>query len=324
MLWLFVYLILMLSLIPMDGFFQSTVYSLIYTVFYAAIIYGNTHFLFPGLYEKGHITLYVLAVIVFLLLIGLMRAIVVNYIYNVLFAKNPQTITLKAVTTFVIGGLMIFMLSFIFRIALAYFSLKQRSEEIIAQKNAAELNLLKAQVQPHFLFNTLNNIYYEAYLEAPRTAALIERLSDMMRYFVDESSKTKVTLATEVQFLENYISLERIRIRHPIIINFSKKYDANLTLPPMLLITFLENIFKHGIDKSSNQNKIDLSLSQKSGRLIFTTINTLPEHPQKTTSRGSGIENLRKRLIFLYQEDFKLAVKQEGGSFFASLNIPIA
>ena len=80
-------------------------------------------------------------------------------------------------------GALTYTLSFIFRIAIAYFDLKQQSEKILAQKSQAELNLLKSQVQPHFLFNTLNNIYYEAYREAPRTAALIERLSDIMRYF---------------------------------------------------------------------------------------------------------------------------------------------
>ncbi len=90
------------------------------------------------------------------------------------------------------------MMSFVFRIAIEYFRVKRQAEQMLEQKKSlAELNLLKSQVQPHFLFNTLNNIYYEAFREAPRTALLIGRLSDIMRYFVDESPKEKVTLATE-------------------------------------------------------------------------------------------------------------------------------
>src|SRR6201999_4376057 len=120
-----------------------------------------------------------------------------------------------------------FMLSFVFRIALAYFRVKRQAELMLGKKSHAELNLLKSQVQPHFLFNTLNNIYYEAYREAPRTALLIGRLSNIMRYFVDESPKEKVALATEIKFLENYIALEEIRIRHGVTVNFSREYDGD-------------------------------------------------------------------------------------------------
>ena len=120
----------------------------------------------------------------------------------------------------------IYMMSFVFRIAIDYFRVKRQAEQMLEQKSLAELNLLKSQVQPHFLFNTLNNIYYEAFREAPRTAQLIGRLSDIMRYFVDESPKEKVTLATEIKFLENYIALEEIRIRHGVNVTFDQQYEG--------------------------------------------------------------------------------------------------
>src|ERR1700759_4059798 len=170
--------------------------------------------------------------------------------YNTFFAKVPEVWTFGMTINFIVAGLLTYLLSFVFRIAIAYFTLKQQSEKILVQKSQAELNLLKSQVQPHFLFNTLNNIYYEAYREAPKTAKLIERLSDIMRYFVDESPKDEVSLATEIQFLENYIALEKIRIRHGIDLNFIQDCNKDQRIPPMLLMTFVENIFKHGIDKS--------------------------------------------------------------------------
>jgi sensor histidine kinase YesM len=322
--WFFVFLVLILSLLAMDGFFQAAVYALLNTSFYAAIIYGNILVLFPRLYQKGRVALYVISVILFLIATGLTRAFITLNVYNALFAKQPELLTTKAILSLTLGGIMVFLLSFIFRIAIAYFALKRQSEEIITQKTQAELNLLKSQVQPHFLFNTLNNIYYEAYLEAPRTAALIERLSDIMRYFVDESPKHEVSLITEIQFLENYIALENIRIRYDVDITFTKDCNTASTLPPMLLMTFVENIFKHGIDKSSSHNKITISLVQQNGRLHFATTNTVPGKPLITLSTGFGIENLRKRLVFLYNNDFDLQVENKGDIYVANLNIPLA
>jgi sensor histidine kinase YesM len=324
MVWVFVFFISLFSLLPMDGWWQSAIYAVVNTVFYATIIYGNILWLFPGLYQKGQRLVYIIVVIVLLLLIGALRAYTYMYVYNRFFSMgHPTTMKPGVIISFVIAGVLIFMLSFIFRIALAYFKLKQQTEEILVQKSQAELNLLKSQVQPHFLFNTLNNIYYEAYLESPRTAGLIERLSDIMRYFVDESPKQEVTLGTEIKFLENYIALEKIRIRYEIEISFTKNCETSLTIPPMLLMTFVENIFKHGIDKTSNNNKIELSLLQQNNRLEFTTTNTLPQQPVDNPSTGFGIANLRKRLVLLYANDFDLKIENKGTLFTASLNIPL-
>jgi LytS/YehU family sensor histidine kinase len=178
-------------------------------------------------------------------------------------------------------------------------------------------------VQPHFLFNTLNNIYYEAYLEAPRTAKLIERLSDIMRYFVDESPKDEVSLATEIQFLENYIALEKIRIRHEIDLQFLQEGNKEVRIPPMLLMTFVENIFKHGIDKSSSKNKVELSLVQQDGYLMFQTKNKVYELAGTVEHRGFGIQNLKKRLEFLYGSNFELNIIEKDNCFTAFLKVPL-
>jgi sensor histidine kinase YesM len=229
----------------------------------------------------------------------------------------------ESIVNFIVAGFLTFMLSFIFRIAMAYFELKQQSEKILVQKSQAELNLLKSQVQPHFLFNTLNNIYYEAYREAPRTAKLIERLSDIMRYFVDESPKDEVSLNTEIQFIENYIALEKIRIRHEIELNILKDCNPELRIPPMLLMTFVENIFKHGIDKSSSENKIEITLVHQDGYLLFQTRNRIYDKPGTPGHKGFGIENLRKRLCFLYGERFELGTDTTGNFFTAFLKVPL-
>ena len=225
--------------------------------------------------------------------------------------------------SYVPGGVLIYVLSLVFRIAIAYFTLKQQTEEILLQKSQAELNLLKSQVQPHFLFNALNSIYYRVYKVDPPSAGLIERLSDIMRYFVDESPKDAVPVSTEVAFIENYMELERIRIRHGASIHFEKAYNPELRIPPMLLMTFVENIFKHGIDKSRRQNQITISLVQQNDYLLFKTSNRKTDPEPANQPGGFGIINLTKRLRMLYGDKFELTIDDEGELFTAFLKIPL-
>ncbi len=323
LIWLAVFFIIFFSLLPEEGFYESISFTTISIAFYLLVIYGNIKFLFPRFYQKGYKIQYVIYVILLLVIGGLSRGYLIMAVYNKYMATKPETMTFGMALNYVVAGFLSYMLSFIFRIALAYFTLKQQSEKILAQKSQAELNLLKSQVQPHFLFNTLNNIYYEAYREAPRTAKLIERLSDIMRYFVDESPKDEVSISTEILFLENYIALEKIRIRHEIELNFIKDCNAELRIPPMLLMTFVENIFKHGIDKSSSENQIEISLVQQDGFLLFQTKNRLYDKTGTPETTGFGIKNLQKRLDFLYSNRFEMNIDCSNGFFTAFLKVPL-
>ena len=321
--WGLVFIFTFLSFLPVDGFGLSAVYTVLNTFFYAVIIYGNISFLFPRLYQRGQIILYILVVIVMLSAIGFTRAHLAYWVYNQFFAKTPEPFMTNEIFYYGGSGVVIYLLSFVYRIALAYFGLKRQAEQMLEQKSLAELNLLKSQVQPHFLFNTLNNIYYEAFREAPHTALLIGRLSDIMRYFVDESPKEYVSLQTEVKFLENYIALEEIRIRHGVKVSFYQQFEGSPSIPPMLLITFVENIFKHGIDRSAAGNAFGLSLVQQDGFLLFSTENPLPADGPKTSSQGFGLKNLEKRLILLYGDRFELRTTRTASVYQASLKIPL-
>jgi len=322
--WIAVFLIIFFSILPVDGFAHASIFTPISVSFYLLVIYGNIAFLFPRLWDKGNKVLYIICSVTLLVGAGLGRGYFIVRLNNQFYPAEHEQFTLSSKMNFIVAGFLTYILSFVFRIAIAYFTLKQQSEKILVQKSQAELNLLKSQVQPHFLFNTLNNIYYEAYREAPRTAKLIERLSDIMRYFVDESPKDEVSLATEIQFLENYIALEKIRVRHGIDLNFIQDCNKELRIPPMLLMTFVENIFKHGIDKSSSKNKVEISLVQQDGYLMFQTKNKIHELPGITDHRGFGIENLRKRLTYLYGDNFELYTTTDNDQFTAFLKVPVS
>src|SRR6185312_3257360 len=321
--WGFVLLLNFFTYVPGEGFGQAVAYAPLNTLFYAIIIYGNISCIFPRLYQRGKTGGYIIAAASGIIAIAFLRAWLSYIIYNRFFALKPEVFNWKEIFYFLASSLFIYLMSFVFRIALEYFRVKRQAEQMLEQKSLAELNLLKSQVQPHFLFNTLNNIYYEAYREAPVTSKLIERLSDIMRYFVDESPRDEVSLATEIHFLENYIALEKIRIRHAIDLEFLKDCNADIRIPPMLFMTFVENIFKHGIDKSSSKNKIQLSLTNRDGYLLFQSRNSIHDKPGNTEPNGFGIQNLRKRLALLYGDNLELKTENSDGFFLAFLKVPV-
>ena len=321
--WIAVPLLMFFSILPMDGLQKSAIFTLVNAISYAIIIYGNILVLYPVFYEKRRFVTYGISVALFLILIGILKgcAGIILYKYVLLIKTGP--VHLLDLLGYVPGGVLIYALSLVFRIAIAYFTLKQQTEEILLQKSQAELNLLKSQVQPHFLFNALNSIYYRVYKVDPPSAGLIERLADIMRYFVDESPKDEVPVSTEVAFVENYIALERIRIRHGAAVNFEKAYNPELRVPPMLLMTFVENIFKHGIDKSREQNPVTISLVQQNDFLLFKTSNHKVDPEPGDQPSGFGIINLIKRLKMLYGDKFELTIDDQGELFTAFLKIPL-
>ncbi|TDW96304.1 sensor histidine kinase [Dinghuibacter silviterrae] len=323
LIWIFVCLIIFVTYVSEDGWRQSGTYAVLHCLFYATLIYTNILVLFPRLYVTGRRTWYFICVAALILGLGVIRGFVYWWVYNTYFAVQHDEMLMNTIYSCILSNIFIYILSLVFRIALAYFGLKKQAQEILLQKSQAELNLLKSQVQPHFLFNTLNNIYYESYRESPRTALLIERLSEIMRYFVDESPKQYVQLSTEIRFLENYMALEQIRIRYGVHIRFTKECDPETRVPPMLLMTFVENIFKHGIDKTSPLNSVDLVLSGDQNRLRFRTRNKLHRPPGTAPGSGFGIKNLRERLRILFGEDFELDTHVEGLYFVAFLSIPV-
>ncbi|HTJ13900.1 MAG TPA: histidine kinase [Dinghuibacter sp.] len=321
--WLAILLMSFLSMVSSDGIQRSATYAVINTCFYALIIYGNIRLLYPLFYEKKRYGTYAITSLLLLLLTGAGKYYISYAIHNDYYRNAPRLQDVGTYVAFILMGITVFILSFVFRLAIAYFLVKQASEEAQLQRSQFELKLLRAQVQPHFLFNTLNNMYYEAFLDSPRTALLIERLSEIMRYFVDQSNQETVPLATEVQFLDNYIALEKIRINPEPEIVFGKNIDGKTPIPPMLLMTFVENIFKHGIDKITGCNRVEMSLTQQNGYLYFRTRNTLNRHADQPQKGGLGLANLQKRLSILYDDDFTLDTVNDGRYFTATLKVPL-
>ena len=169
-----------------------------------------------------------------------------------------------------------------------------------------ELNYLKSQIHPHFLFNTLNTIYGLALEQSKQTPDVILRLSNLLDYILYQVNKPSVSLKEEVMHIEEYIELEKIRFEDRLIVNL--RYDnipENIKIAPMLLIPFVENAFKHG-GLYNGLLTIGIDIKLKNYRLDFTVSNTFIDDNNKMTIGGLGISNIKKRLVYNYGENFTL------------------
>lgn len=199
--------------------------------------------------------------------------------------------------------------------------------QLETDKLKLELNHLKSQVQPHFFFNTLNNLYSLSVQGATaQAAAMIANLSDIMRYVLYESQQERVLLAKEVAFIKSYIDLERIRHTDPHIIDFAVQGNLDdLKIEPLLLLPLIENTFKHGLQKNLAAKQVKLVLSIDEDELFFQTINQKEATPPTKVDNqgGIGLENVRKRLALLYPRRHQLEVFDEETTFTTTLSIQL-
>lgn len=199
-------------------------------------------------------------------------------------------------------------------------------KELEAKQARAELNLLKSQVNPHFLFNSLNSIYSLILGDSDMAGEAVMKLSDLMRYLLESSQKRKVLVQHEFDFLKNYIDLEKIRLGEKALVNASFEGDlSGKIISPLLLITFVENCFKHGISVNLDENKIVISVKlNKSTLLLQTSNNVAPVRINPAVKKsGTGIENVRKRLELLYPGRHQLDIINEENKFIVTLVIEI-
>lgn len=199
-------------------------------------------------------------------------------------------------------------------------------KELESKQSQAELTLLKSQVNPHFLFNTLNSIYSLILNNSDKASDAVMKLSDLIRYLLESTPKRKVLLKNEYEFLQNYIELEIIRLGSKAKVNFAFKGDVSgKIISPLLLIPFIENCFKHGIGLSFKENQIEIFVELIDNTVVLKTKNSVIQERKNPAEKrlGTGIDNVNKRLELLYPEKHKLIVHKEKGEFFVDLSIEI-
>lgn len=206
-----------------------------------------------------------------------------------------------------------------------YVKLKQSQQQLRIEKQTAELNYLRSQTNPHFLFNTLNNIYSLSRDKSDLAPESILRLSKILRFMLYETGGAYIAIERELKIITDYIDLEKLRYDESLRINFNYDIeDMKQSLPPLLLMPLVENAFKHGVSETRNDPFIDIHLSIDQRQLLFTVKNSAePFSGKGDLKENIGLSNLRRQLELLYKE-YDLAVQLSGSIFTATLKINLA
>lgn len=199
----------------------------------------------------------------------------------------------------------------------------QRALSAEAEKAQAELSFLKAQVNPHFLFNTLNNIYTLAVIKDANTAPSIMKLSNIMRYITDETRHDFVSLQQELDCVTDFIDLQKLRLTQKTTLLFELEGDfENKKIAPLILMAFIENVFKYGIS-NHNRNKLIIKIFSRQNSLILFCQNTLYPDKINTERSGIGLKNTQQRLNYLYKNRHILSVDNSNNLFTINLTIQL-
>jgi len=220
----------------------------------------------------------------------------------------------------------IFTMLFIFLKLFKYWYLEhQQKLQVEKEKLNAELQLLKAQLHPHFLFNTLNNLYSLVYEKSDKAPKMLMRLSGLLSYVLYECKANEVLLSKEISIIKDYVALEKERYgeRLDISFNFSGDIEDKM-IAPMLFQPFIENTFKHGTSEQLGKAWMSIDLSVKGNQLYFKIINSCDNNPVAVPEKpGVGIENVKKRLGLLYPGNFKLQNGVEDDVYIVSLSLEL-
>ncbi len=204
--------------------------------------------------------------------------------------------------------------------------LKQEEKQMLIKTNAdAEIMLLKAQVHPHFLFNTLNNIYSFVLIKSPQALLLVRNLSDILKYMINDCDAALVPLQKEVKMLQDYIALEKVRYGDRLNIEVTVTGDcADKMITPLLLIPFVENAFKHGSSKMLDKPFIKMNIQIQESTLYFSLVNNKPlADNNNNTKKGIGLTNVKKRLQLLYPGKHSLQIESTRDTFMVEMQIPL-
>jgi sensor histidine kinase YesM len=294
-------------------------------VFTMLIAYLNYFFTWPRFLKHQNIWRYFLEFSVpfaalLTLRVHLQRYLVDGYTHKAeYFYSSFFIVQIVAVTLFIV--IFVGMLRF----AVDWFELEAKRKEVENEKLTAELNFLKAQINPHFLFNTLNNLYYLAYTKSDNTTEVIAKLSQMMRYMIYDSNHSKVPLGKEIEYMENYISLERLRLNNQIPINFELKGNTeNVWIAPLIFITFLENAFKHGVSNNNPKAWVNISIELIDGQCIYMVENSkLEAGIEEHEKSGIGLQNVQRRLELSYPGKHQLTMENKQDRYVVRLKLTL-
>lgn len=322
---------------------ERFVYSYIFTIIILVNFYFiNINYFIPNILARKKTILYIAVVTAcFFLYLTILYYIVLNsrehrefvtsaefrkFVRDML-TKNPN-FTPVGPRYFSTGPMALFLLLFVIglgsNVVNQWFSAEEKKEEISRQQLQTELSFLKSQVNPHFLFNSLNSIYSLSLANNRQTSNAVMKLSRILRYTLEEANNNTVSLSQEIEFINNYIEMQKLRLTENVCIKFiTEGATDNVYIAPMLLMPFIENAFKYGIS-THNKSSINSSVVVEGKQITFTCSNTIFPNLQKNKGTGTGIQNTRRRLELLYPGKHTLSINENADIYEVKLMLQSA
>jgi LytS/YehU family sensor histidine kinase len=290
--------------------------------------YLNTEVMIPKLLARQKWFWYFLAIVVCLLLYVQIPRLFDDWIRAELPARGKlRHFRKRSIIPYPFTGttavfFLVFTVSTCIKVIQQWLGAEKNKQEIENEKLNTELSFLKSQINPHFLFNTLNNIYSLAIIKSEATAGAVMKLSSIMRYVISDTKQHWVPLEKELLFIQHYIDLQKVRLTEKVKINFTVNGDvANKQIAPLIFIPFVENAFKYGISTKEN-SEIIINVEVQGNEIKLTVENpivTIEKELEENT--GIGLKNTKRRLVLLYPDAHKLEVKKENKHFKVNLTL---
>jgi LytS/YehU family sensor histidine kinase len=311
-----------------DDYWYSLKSNLVEFPIHIIVIYINVYYLIPKFILRKKYRTYVFLLLLMLIMVYLVRTglnylLVTKDIWPE--AEDPtKFMELNHIIAVVLGELYVIGFVSAIKLVLDWAIEKRRNEDLAKLQMSTELKYLRTQIQPHFFFNTLNNLYALTLKKSDNAPRLVIKLSNMMQYILYEVKSSKASLLKEIGHINNFIDIERLR--------FDDKVDSEMDItgniedvivPPLLFLSFVENCFKHGMKENDNL-RINMSFDiSNNGYLEFTLVNSFNPKKTQDDSIGIGNENAKRRLKLLFSNNYILDSKIEGENYKLFLKIPV-
>ncbi len=274
--------------------------------------YANIYWLFPKYFRKGNYALYSLTALLCLLIYTALKNVHDQWLYGYIIGVAAKKHFFS--NTFYNFSIGLFYITFTLTLILSknWYAQQLLLKKIMIENLKTELRYLKAQLNPHFLFNSINSIYFLINKDNTIARHALQKFSELLRYQLYEGNEEQIAIEQEIEYLESYIDLQRLRKKMNYEIHFHKGENVKgFTVAPLLLITFVENAFKHVSNYTDQVNSIQVLLCRQDDHLLFSVINTKSKKNTGDNKKQIGLKNVKRRLELLYNDKYSLNITDE-------------
>ena len=323
------YILLQHFSISQEVTFIDYLFTALFHVSIFSAVYLNLYFLIPQFLDRHNYWKYVLGLVILFLVFYGVHVITFDYISEFLF-PNYYLIVFYDYLELLKYFIVYIGITTLFMLAKSWIDLAASRKELAEKEREMidnELKALKAQVNPHFLFNSLNSIYSLSLKKSGKTPQIILKLSVVLRYMIYESNEQMVPLEKEMQFIEDYIDLQKLRSKNPETVRFHiEGLIGDQRIAPLILIVFVENAFKHGVKGDTVNPFIDMELIVADQDVHFICRNNLGsvDETENLEYKGLGLDNVKRRLELLYRENYDLKLSRTSDMFIVDLKLKLS